>query len=384
MLEIKKIYLAHFLVGLATATSVVSTLYLLSHGVSQSQVSLLFAVFMITMALLNMPTGSFADIHGHKKSVFLGLCFHSLYSLFFFLFPTFLGFLVGMAMAGIGLALQDGAVSSLIYDILKKNGRADDFQKVKGRAASYFLVAAIFAAPIGSLVYKSHPRLPYLLSFFCFIPAIISIFSIKWEFKKPSSTATSFFKKISEGFILTIRNKKLVAVALMGIALTTARLVFNQNISQPYQIKIGVDVSLIGFTASLFALVQAAISASAYRISRRLGVGFSLLLVNFVPSICLVLLGLFNSIYTLGFILIFYLGHTFRDPFFSHIGQSELSNKHRATMASTVSFLTSLIVGVLLPVWGHGLDLFGMNTILLCLAIFTAAIGAVGIFIFML
>src|SRR3990167_3466147 len=140
MTEIRKIYLAHFLVGFATIASVTWTLYFLSYGISQSQIGLLFAVFIIILSIFDIPTGSFADIFGHKTSVAIGLLLQSITGLFFFLAPTFNGFLLGMIMAGFGAAFSSGALSSLIYDITDKTLTKGDFQKIKGRADGFFLI----------------------------------------------------------------------------------------------------------------------------------------------------------------------------------------------------------------------------------------------------
>ena len=55
----------------------------------------------------------------------------------------------------------------------------------------------------------------------------------------------------------------LIATILIGIALSVNRLVFNQNINQPFQLSIGIDVAYIGFIAALVAAVQAFISINA-------------------------------------------------------------------------------------------------------------------------
>lgn len=104
MKEINKIYLIHFLAGLTNSASVTFTLYFLSHGLSQAQIGLLFGIFMIVMAVFNIPTGAIADMFGHKLSVFIGLIFQALSFLLFFAYPNYFGFLFGFIASGIGLA----------------------------------------------------------------------------------------------------------------------------------------------------------------------------------------------------------------------------------------------------------------------------------------
>ena len=159
MQEIRKIYAMHFLVGLSTAASVTFTLYFLSHGVNQAQIGLLFGMFMVSLAILDIPTGGLADMFGHKHSVAAGLFFQAISFLLFFLFPNYSGFFLGMIAAALGLALQSGATSSLIYELLHKEGLHETFQKVSGRASAYFLAAIIIAGPFGSFIYSQEVTL---------------------------------------------------------------------------------------------------------------------------------------------------------------------------------------------------------------------------------
>lgn len=166
----------------------------------------------------------------------------------------------------------------------------------------------------------------------------------------------SFVKKIHEGACLTIRNKKLIAIMIIGISLTVSRMLFNQNISQPYQLQVGVDVSFIGITAAVVATIQALISIYAYKIYKKLGAGLSLYFFVFIPSISALFLAYLNSIYAISLILVFYIGHAFRESVLITISQQEARDKHRATMVSTISFFTGIAVALLLPIFGYSID----------------------------
>ncbi|MBI2442647.1 MAG: MFS transporter [Candidatus Levybacteria bacterium] len=382
MKEIKKIYAVHFLAGLSTAASVTFTLYFLSHGINQAQIGLLFAVFMISLAILDIPTGGLSDIFGHKHSVAAGLFFQSLSFLLFFFFPNYPGFFLGMLAAALGLALQSGATSSLIYELLHKEGLHESFQKVFGRASAYFLLAGIIAGPLGSFIYKYYPRIPYLLAFIVLLVASMVVLLVRWEFTKKQPAFSAYMNTIVTGIHMTIRNRILIATVIIGIALTTTRLVFNQNISQPYQIQIGIDVAYIGIVAALVAGAGAFVSMHAYKLSQRIGKGLSLILMLVVPSVTIILLSLINTLLAVPLILLFYMGHAFRDPVMAHISQDEVERDKRATMASTVSFLVSISAGLLLPYFGGRIDMFGINNTLVLLGIFSLVVGGIGLLLF--
>lgn len=372
----------HFLAGLSTAASVTFTLYFLSHGVNQLQIGLLFAVFMVSLAILDIPTGGLADMFGHKHSVVAGLFFQAISFLLFFLFPSYTGFFWGMIVGALGLALQSGATSSLVYELLHKEGLHEDFQKVLGKAGAYFLVAAIIAGPLGSFIYSYSPRTPYFLAFVVCLLAAIAVGFVKWEFVRKPPTLTSYVKTIGSGIKMTLRNRVLMATVLIGIALTTNRLLFNQNISQPYQVSVGVEVAYIGIVAAIVAAVQAFVSLHAYKVSRRIGREFSLLIIVLVPSAAVIILSMINTLLAIPVILMLYAGHAFRDPVMAHISQDEVERDKRSTMTSTVSFLVSISAGLLLPVFGQRIDVFGIPNTLVVLGMFSLLIGGVGLFLF--
>ncbi len=378
MSEVNKIYIVHFLAGFSNIAAVTFTLYFLANGLSQTQIAGLFSVFMISLALFEIPTGGFADTHGHKKSIVLGLLSQSLSFLIFFLYPTYPGFLVGMLLSALGLAFQSGAISSLIYEILHKEKLHETFQKVVGHAGGYFLLGAIFGSTIGSFIFKHDARLPYFLGFACFIIATLIMTRVKWEYVKKEITPLHFINTMKKGMQLTVKNKILMATVLIGIVLSTNRLVYNQNINQPYLINIGVDVAYIGIVAAIASGLLAFVSFNAYRLSKMIGKTMSLIIIVMVPSFTLIALGMINSLIAIPIIYLFLAGHGFRDPVMSHITQEEVDPNMRATMSSTTSFFVSIIVGLIIPYWGKGIDLFGIPTILIYLGMFTILGGGIG------
>lgn len=337
---------------------------------------------MICLAILEIPTGGLADMFGHKASVIAGLLFQSISFLFFFLFPTFPGFMVGMLFSAIGLSIQSGALSSLVYELLQKDALQSDFPKVYGKASGYFLIASVVASPIGSFIYSFHKGAPYILAFLVLIAGGITIQSIKWEFTKKTPTIPTYFKTIGGGINMALRNRILLATVIIGIGLSVQRLVFNQNINQPYIVSVGVDVKLLGFVAALISLVQAFVSINAHKITEILGPSKALILMILVPSITAITLSFVNSLLAIPIILIMLMGHAFRDPVMAYITQEQVKQDKRATMASTISFLVSISVGLVLPYFGKGIDIFGIQKSFILIGIFPLILGSIGIFIY--
>jgi len=383
MREINKLYFSNFLQGFSTIASVTFTLYFLSHGLTQYQIGLLFGIFMVSMALFQIPTGGFADSFGHKESVVIGLIIHSLSFLIFALFPHFLGFVIGMLLAALGLAFQTGAYSSLMLNILGKIDRKNEFEKVIGRCNSLFETSAISACFIGPMIYKYYPRSTQVIAFLVMFLSGIVVCSVKWDFVKNENFIHTYILKIRKGTILTIKNIRLLSLVVIGIALTVSRMVMNQNITQPYQIQIGIDVGNIGIVAALVGIITILVSSAAYKISKRVSPVSSILLMLLVPAFSCFVLGVNNNlIIGVLFTLIFYSGHAYRDPVLSKIINDEVTDTERSTMVSTTVFLSSIIVGILFPFWGKIIDISGIRVVLYSLGVFTLIIGISGSYLF--
>lgn len=69
-----KFYIASILGGFAYFYNGVHTLYYRHFHLSFEQIGFLVSAYMIAMLICEIPTGSFADVYGKKKSILIGSC----------------------------------------------------------------------------------------------------------------------------------------------------------------------------------------------------------------------------------------------------------------------------------------------------------------------
>ncbi len=379
MREINKIYLANFLMGVAYSIAVIETLYRLSNGLSQTQIALLSSLFFISYSLLEIPTGGLADTFGHKKSVFWGLIVHALAPLIVGLSPTYPIFLIGSVLAGLGIALQSGAFSSLTHDILNRLGKGEEYIKVQGRTSAYLLVGTLVASPLVSILYDGHPQLTYLISSFALFLAATLIYLVKWEFKGDKPSMNIYLQKITKGVTSSFANKRVLGLIILGSALFFSGSLYANNINQPLQITFGVKVAFLGIIAAVFSGFKAIVSAVAYKFFQRIGSNFSLLLSIVITTIAFLVLSQINTVVGLVFMLLLFLIASYKDQIILTLLQKEVSSEERSTMISTYSFLTFIIVGITMPLGGYGIDNLGINSTLIVLALVTLVFGLVGL-----
>lgn len=381
MQEINKLYIGYIFYGFSPMATFTFTLYFIRNGLTHTEIATLFSIFMLSLAFLEIPTGGYADTLGHKKAVVLGLILEAFSFLAFFFSTNFYGFVLGMLIAGLGLSFQSGAVQALTYEILEKAKRVDDYAKVQGKLQSIALITTIVAAPLGTLIYSYNPQVPYFLSFLFTLMTALWVYFIKYEFNRRKASASVYFHNIKTGLLLTMKSNFLLGLVLIGISLTLARLLFNQNINQPYLLSIGIDVVSIGIVASISSAIMAGVSFYSHKIFNKIGETKSLLLLVLVPSICSIILSQINYTISLVFIFVFYMAHAYRNPVIGTLSQKVVTREQRSTMSSTSSFLSGIAVGLLLPWWGTLIDKFGINSTLIVLGAYTMLVGCLGIYI---
>jgi MFS family permease len=377
MNEIHKIYLSQFLSGFAMLASF-TPLYFLSQGISQSQLGILISANILALSLFDVPTGAIADTFGHKNSVFLGTLIWSFSYLLLFIVHGFLLFLLCMVIGGLGLALISGAFTSLVYDILSKLDKKNEFTKVYGRSNGFFLIASVISAFIGGYIYQYDPKLIFLITFlFTFIGAL-SVLFIKSNIVMLKPTLSNYINKMVNGVTLTVNNKSLLSLVVLSIGLSFGIFVIN-NIKQPYLINNGMTVVEIGYITALVSGISAIIYLYGHIIIRRFTSVSILIGISVIAVLSLVLIGATGSWSGLSFLIIFQLLPSLRDPALSGLQQKHIEDDQRATVNSTVSFLSRLVIAFALPVWGIVIDKGGINRSLIYLASLTFALTFFGL-----
>lgn len=382
MREINKIYFSNFLIGAAYSIAVIETLYRLTNGLNQTQIAVLSSVFFICYSLLEIPTGGIADTFGHKTSVFWGLIVHALAPLIVGLSPTYYVFLAGSMLAGLGIALQSGAFSSLVHDILNRLGKSEEYIKIQGRTSAYLLIGTLVASPLVSIIYKDYPRIPYFLSSAALFMAALLIYLVKLELRDSKPSMQIYLQKIKRGVVLSIANRRVLGLTILGTSLFFSGSLFANNINQPLQIAVGIEVAALGIIAAVISGFKALVSAFSYKIFQKIGIDFSLLISVVIPVATFLILSRINTPIGLIFISLLFLAAAYKDQIILTLLQKEASIEERSTMISVYGFLTFILVGATMPLGGYSIDVFGMKNTLLILAIFTFVVGLTGISIF--
>lgn len=112
-------------------------------GLSDGQISALFAIWSLTGFLLEVPSGAWADTFSRRRLVAVALLLRSLGFALWILWPTFPGFAAGFLLWGASGAMTSGTIEALVYDELSAAGAADRYVRVIGRANTVSLLSML-------------------------------------------------------------------------------------------------------------------------------------------------------------------------------------------------------------------------------------------------
>lgn len=138
------------------------TLFLLSRGLSYTQIGLLGSISAGVIVVGEVPTGYIGDRIGRRNSLIIGAIFLASSLFGFIIVQTFLAFAVLWVLWGLGGAFQSGSADAWLYDALEARLDEDQYTTVRGRGGSVnqWVTAATMLTAGG--LYSIDRRLPFL------------------------------------------------------------------------------------------------------------------------------------------------------------------------------------------------------------------------------
>ena len=128
-------------------------LFFADHGLTDGQISALFAIWSATAVIAEVPTGALADRYSRRYALAGAGLFQAAGYLLWLVLPGFAGFAVGFILWGIGGALASGALEALLYDGLADSGAQHAYARVYGWVSAAELVGQIPAALAATVLF---------------------------------------------------------------------------------------------------------------------------------------------------------------------------------------------------------------------------------------
>jgi MFS family permease len=378
--NIRTIYLLGFFNSFMVVTPIFVPL-LQGHGLSMSQVLQTQALFALTIALFEVPSGYIADIWGRRRAILLGSAFFAVGFLCLWSADTFVDFLIYEVVLGVGYSLISGADLALLYDTevyLQEEGLAGGAGAGKSlsRLISVEAAASGIAGIVASLLLLwSLEAVVAAQALIGLIPLLLAFVLVEVPKPKMEISHKGNARTIAE---LLLFGKPVVLWTAFAIAAFGLLAVYVFWIYQKYWEIQGVPIDWYGYIWAAFALTVSVAARYASALEQRLGTRGVMCLIGALP-----LLGLIGMALGAGWIGVMFgfalqISRGLSMSLFYEALNRRVPGHFRATVNSLVSLAVRAIFIGTGPLLGYALDRFGVtSTLLTLLAIFTPVIAVV-------
>ena len=378
--NIRTIYLMGFCLNFMVVLPVFVPL-LQGHGLSMSQVLQTQALFALTIALCEVPSGYFADIWGRRPAILLGAALNAVGFASLLWADSFADFVIYEVALGVGFSLISGADLAMLYDTevyLRKRGLPGGAGAGKSlsRLISVEAAASGIAGITASLLLLQSLDWVVIAQVFAgALPLLLAISLVEVPRAPSEASHRDNMRQIVE---LLLFGKPVVLWTAFAIAVFGLLAVYVFWVYQKYWELQAVPLEYFGYIWAGFALAISLSARFAPALESRLGTRALLFLIAVLP-----LAGLLGMALGSGWLgvmcgLLIQLSRGVSMSLFYEALNSRVPGDFRATVNSLVSLGVRAVFIVTGPALGYALDRFGMQSTLLgMLAVFAPLLGLV-------
>ncbi len=359
--ELRFFYLFYVLFTLNPFSGVIVLYLMFIKNLDYFQVSLFFSLYIISIAIFEIPTGIVADRISRKISVLSGKI---LELILFLILPFLSGFywILGWAVGwGISESLKSGAVSAWMYDNLKYRGVESAYSRVLSRLKTLGKVSSFSALLVGGAVSLIDYNYTILLSIILMLSACtIGLWLPEYPYKKVVRNywlhSRDAFKLILQPTLLNLIILSLIVESILGIWSTFAQkylyMIFPNTVFVTGILALGIIGQILGYNMP-----------SKEKICKYLPSLIAVLII-FIGSIPLLFPGSY-SIIVLPIIFLLYIFISSFEIVWGIKFQQEVTSEFRASAMSIYGAVATLSISVVVISVGSLADNVGLHRAML-------------------
>lgn len=322
-------------------------LFYRANGLNVSQVFILQSVYSLSIVLLEIPSGYFADVLGRKNTIttgaILGFIGFGIYSITY----DFWGFFIAEVILGFGQSMISGADSALLYDSLVDVKQEDSYIMHEGRMTSVGNFAEAAAGILGGFLAAVSIRYPYygqtLVALFA-VPAAFTLIEPKTEHNR---LELGWRQIVDVVRIALVKNLRLRWSILLSSVVGASTLTMAWFV-QPWLIRAETPTELYGAIWTALNLLVGIVAMFAYRVELKLGRNRTILVLLLFLFLGFVMAGLLRDFWAMPFIAIFYLARGVATP----ILKDSINRIAPAPMRATILSVRNFIIRIIFSAWG--------------------------------
>lgn len=327
-------------------------LYYSANGLDEFDIYLLQAIYSLSVALLEIPSGYMADIIGRKKSLIAGSILGAMGYGVYALSSDFSGFLIAEITLGLGGSFISGSDSAMLYDSLAGMRRQQKYLQLEGRITSLGNFAETIAAVGGGLLaaalgYRSVYVFQTMVALLA-VPAAVLLVEPAREKMAATPGLGHILRVCYESLFV---NKKLSSTLLLSALIGTSTLCMAWT-AQVYFVNRGLTEEHITPLWVALNLVVAVVAALAARVVDRMGRRNAIVSIVLLIPASYVLLGILPLIPAIAVIFLFYAIRGYATPLLKDLANTYCHSATRATVLSIRNMIIRIGFAILGPFIG--------------------------------
>jgi len=325
----------------------IQAVYLLSKGFSATELALFASMTAICSTLLELPTGYVADRFSRKVSVALAfLCAAIAYVELAFVQTIFGLFFVSLFL-GLNNALKSGAAEALLFDELKQLKQESDYLQITVRGNMFAQISAAGASVTGPVLFAVSATLPFLVNAAVNVLLVFIVLMFK-ETAPPDSSAHKL--NLYDGIRTVFRVKPILIITCIDMLLLVFVNIFYQVLYFPKINQLGVPVQYLGVLDTVAVLCTLGMLVVLPRMVFKKD--WTNLLVYTLTTVAIFLIFGFTTQLVVAIVFggLFDLASTARKHIVGALTNTYFASENRALSLSSMSFLSSAVAALLVPV----------------------------------
>jgi MFS family permease len=174
--DIRKYYLYRGLIKRYVVP--ILSIYLLDQGLTLEQIGITIAVATGIQLVFEVPSGTLADLIGHKRSIALGCLGQGVSMLLYIVLDGFVGMMIATVTYWVTSTLMTGTHDAILYELLERRGEAQKYKTYYGRAFAFANILSAALLATSAFVYVWNPTVPFLIGIAQFVFAAWLISSL--------------------------------------------------------------------------------------------------------------------------------------------------------------------------------------------------------------
>ena len=332
------------------------------NGLTITDLFVIQAIYSVTIALIEIPSGYVADVFGRKNSMIIGTFFGFLGILTYSLSFGFDGFLLAALCLGVGQSFISGSDTALMYDSLVELNRSDDFIRLEGRTISMGNLAEATAFIIGGFLAQISLRTPFYCQVgIALIGIVIALLLVEPKVQRLEEGKSKPWKNIKKIIHYAIIENAILRTYIFYSAIIGAATLTMAWFAQPYLKALDIGVVYFGLIGAGLNLAVAIPSFYAHEIESRINTKILLSLILLLIVGCYFTVAYINTLWGLLILLLFYITRGVATPVLRDYMNRHIPSNMRATVMSIRSFIIRILFASTSPILGYVADLYSLQ-----------------------